>query len=336
MLKHLAKKDSAKVHSTKHATKKRLLLFILAGWALLIISNQVEDLTLSRGAYIATFAVGIASIILLTGYSGQLSLGHSALMAVGAYAGALTINNLKWHPVIALIMAALIAGIFGLILGIAVARLSGPYLAGTTLALAVSLPSLANQFPILGGTQGLGFDVGFAPARFGEEFSQDKWFFWIAALAALIMIWFVANIAASRYGRTFRAMRDNPTAAALSGINVAREKVIAFAISAAVAGLAGGLLVMLATGVSPSAFPLSLSFSLLTGAVVTGVYNLKGVILGGLVLVAIPEIAEALVSRIGGSEDLAVSLPGFLVSALLILAVMFTPNGPGHIFKSKH
>jgi branched-chain amino acid transport system permease protein len=336
MLKHLAKKNSTKVHSTKHATKKRLLLFILAGWALLIISNQVEDLTLSRGAYIATFAVGIASIILLTGYSGQLSLGHSALMAVGAYAGALTINNLKWHPVIALIMAALIAGIFGLILGIAVARLSGPYLAGTTLALAVSLPSLANQFPILGGTQGLGFDVGFAPARFGEEFSQDKWFFWIAALAALIMIWFVANIAASRYGRTFRAMRDNPTAAALSGINVAREKVIAFAISAAVAGLAGGLLVMLATGVSPSAFPLSLSFSLLTGAVVTGVYNLKGVILGGLVLVAIPEIAEALVSRIGGSEDLAVSLPGFLVSALLILAVMFTPNGPGHIFKSKH
>jgi branched-chain amino acid transport system permease protein len=336
MLKHLVKKDSAKVHSTKHATKKRLLLFILAGWALLIVSNQVEDLTLSHGAYIATFAVGIASIILLTGYSGQLSLGHSALMAVGAYAGALTINNLKWHPVIALIMAALIAGIFGLILGIAVARLSGPYLAGTTLALAVSLPSLANQFPILGGTQGLGFDVGFAPARFGEEFSQDKWFFWIAALAALIMIWFVANIAASRYGRTFRAMRDNPTAAQLSGINVAREKVIAFAISAAVAGLAGGLLVMLATGVSPSAFPLSLSFSLLTGAVVTGVYNLKGVILGGLVLVAIPEIAEALVSRIGGSEDLAVSLPGFLVSALLILAVMFTPNGPGHIFKSKH
>jgi branched-chain amino acid transport system permease protein len=125
MLKHLVKKDSAKVHSTKHATKKRLLLFILAGWALLIISNQVEDLTLSHGAYIATFAVGIASIILLTGYSGQLSLGHSALMAVGAYAGALTINNLKWHPVIALFMAALIAGIFGLILGIAVARLSG-------------------------------------------------------------------------------------------------------------------------------------------------------------------------------------------------------------------
>jgi branched-chain amino acid transport system permease protein len=204
------------------------------------------------------------------------------------------------------------------------------------LALAVSLPTLANQFPILGGEQGLIFDVGAAPARFGEEFSQYKWFFWIAALAALIMVWFILNIVSSRYGRTFRAMRDNPTAAELAGVNVGFHKLLAFTISAGAAGLSGGLLVMLITGVSPSAFPLSLSFSLLTGAVVTGVYNLKGVILGALVLVAIPEIADSIVSRIGGSEGLATTLPGFLVSALLILAVLFTPNGPGELLKKRH
>jgi branched-chain amino acid transport system permease protein len=315
--------------------KKRLLLFALAGWILLMASNQVDELKLYQGAFVATYALGITSIILLTGYSGQLSLGHSALMAVGAYAGALTTNNLHWHPAVALVMAALIAGLFGLILGAAVARFSGPYLAGTTLALAVSLPSLANQFPVLGGEQGLIFDVGVAPARFGEEFSQYQWFFWIAALAALIMSWTIANIASSRFGRTFRAMRDNPIAAELSGVNVAQQKVIAFTISAGVAGLSGGLLVMLITGVSPSAFPLSLSFSLLTGAVVTGVYNLKGVILGALVLVAIPEIADSLVSRIGGSEGLATTLPGLLVSALLILAVLFAPNGPGELLRGK-
>ena len=315
--------------------KKRLALFILAGWVLLMASNQVDELRLYQGAFVATYALGITSIILLTGYSGQLSLGHSALMAVGAYAGALTTNNLHWHPAIALVMAALIAGLFGLLLGISVARLSGPYLAGTTLALAVSLPTLANQFPILGGEQGLIFDVGTAPARFGEEFSQYKWFFWIAALASLIMIWTIANIASSRYGRTFRAMRDNPIAAELSGVNVGLQKVIAFTVSAGVAGLAGGLLVMLITGVSPSAFPLSLSFSLLTGAVVTGVYNLKGVILGALVLVAIPEIADSVVTRIGGSEGFATTLPGLLVSALLILAVLFTPYGPGELIKGK-
>jgi branched-chain amino acid transport system permease protein len=336
MLKHSKGKHSKKIHSSIDSPRKRLFLFILGGWLLLLLSNQVDEFSLYQGAFVATYAVGIASIILLTGYSGQLSLGHGALMAVGAYAGALTINSLQWHPVVALIMATLIAGLFGLLLGSAVARFSGPYLAGTTLALAISLPSLANQFPILGGQQGLLFDVGATPARFGEDFSPYKWFFWICALAALIIIWFVANIAASRFGRTFRAMRDNPIAAQLCGVNVARQKVTAFAISSGVAGLSGGLLVMLITGVSPSAFPLSLSLLLLSGAVVTGLYNLKGVILGGLVLVVIPEIAESLVTRIGGSENLAISLPGFLVSALLILAVMFTPNGPEHIFKRKH
>jgi branched-chain amino acid transport system permease protein len=320
-------------------SKKRTFFFIAIGWALLLIGDRIGELRQYQGSFVAMYALAIASIILLTGYSGQLSLGHSALMAVGAYAGALSINNLHLHPAIALVIATFVAGVFGLLLGFGVARLSGPYLAGTTLALAVSLPTLANQFPILGGEQGVVFDVGLPPARFGENFSQYKWFFWISTLAVLIMLWLISNFVSSRYGRTFRAIRDNETAAALAGLNTGRLKVLAFAISSGMAGLAGGLLVMLISGVSPSAFPLSLSFSLLTGAVVTGVYSLKGVMLGGLVLVAIPEIADSLVTRIGGSEGFTATLPGFLVSALLILAVLFAPNGPGtllHTFKKHH
>jgi branched-chain amino acid transport system permease protein len=320
-------------------SKKRTIFFIAIGWALLLIGDRIGELRQYQGSFVAMYALAIASIILLTGYSGQLSLGHSALMAVGAYAGALSINNLHLHPAIALVIATFVAGVFGLLLGFCVARLSGPYLAGTTLALAVSLPTLANQFPILGGEQGVVFDVGLPPARFGENFSQYKWFFWISTLAVLIMLWLISNFVSSRYGRTFRAIRDNETAAALAGLNPGRLKVLAFAISSGMAGLAGGLLVMLISGVSPSAFPLSLSFSLLTGAVVTGVYSLKGVMLGGLVLVAIPEIADSLVTRIGGSEGFTATLPGFLVSALLILAVLFAPNGPGtllHTFKKHH
>jgi len=319
-------------------SKKRTLFFVAIGWALLLIGDRIGELRQYQGSFVAMYALAIASIILLTGYSGQLSLGHSALMAVGAYAGALSINNLHLHPAIALVIATFVAGVFGLLLGFGVARLSGPYLAGTTLALAVSLPTLANQFPILGGEQGVVFDVGLPPARFGENFSQYKWFFWISTLAVLIMLWLISNFVSSRYGRTFRAIRDNETAAALAGLNTGRLKVLAFAISSGMAGLAGGLLVMLISGVSPSAFPLSLSFSVLTGAVVTGVYSLRGVMLGGLVLVAIPEIADSLVTRIGGSEGFTATLPGFLVSALLILAVLFAPNGPGkllHIF-NKH
>ena len=316
------------------SSKKRTIFFIAIGWAILLIGDRIGELRQYQGSFVAMYALAIASIILLTGYSGQLSLGHSALMAVGAYAGALSINNLHLHPAIALVIATFVAGLFGLFLGFGVARLSGPYLAGTTLALAVSLPTLANQFPILGGEQGVVFDVGVPPARFGENFSQYKWFFWISSLAVLIMLWLISNVLASRYGRTFRAIRDNETAASLAGLNSGRLKVLAFAISSGMAGLAGGLLVMLISGVSPSAFPLSLSFSLLTGAVVTGIYSLRGVMLGGLVLVAIPEIADSLVTRIGGSEGFTATLPGFLVSALLILAVLFAPNGPGKLLHS--
>ena len=321
---------------TMTSSKRRLATFIIIGWILLLVSDRVSPLRLYQGSYIATYTLAVASIILLTGYSGQLSLGHGALMAVGAYAGALAIDKATLNPVLGLVVATLVAGLFGLILGFAVARLSGPYLAGTTLALAVALPTLANEFEILGGQQGLPFDVGSSPARFGEEFSQYKWYFWICALAALIMVWWIANLVSGKYGRTYRALRDNPIAAELSGINVGRQKVIAFAISSGAAGLSGGLLVILLGGVSPSAFPLGVSFFLLTGAIITGLYNLKGVILGGLILVALPEIADSLVSRIGESEGLTNSLPDLLVSALLILAVVFTPNGPGQILKRHH
>jgi branched-chain amino acid transport system permease protein len=321
---------------TMTSSKRRLATFVIIGWILLLVSDRVSPLRLYQGSYVATYTLAVASIILLTGYSGQLSLGHGALMAVGAYAGALAIDKATLNPILGLIVATFVAGLFGLILGFAVARLSGPYLAGTTLALAVALPTLANEFEILGGQQGLPFDVGSSPERFGEEFSQYKWYFWICALAALIMVWWIANLVSGKYGRTYRALRDNPIAAELSGINVGRQKVIAFAISSGAAGLSGGLLVILLGGVSPSAFPLGVSFFLLTGAIITGLYNLKGVILGGLILVALPEIADSLVSRIGESEGLTNSLPDLLVSALLILAVVFTPNGPGQILKRHH
>lgn len=320
------------------SARKRFIAFVLLGWILLLISDRVGELRNYQGAFVAMYSLAIACLILLTGYSGQLSLGQGALMAVGGYSAALTATKLNWHPVVALIMAVLVAGAFGLIIGFAVARLSGPYLSGTTLALAIALPSLANTFPSLGAEEGIIFDVGKAPTRFGEAFSQYKWFFWISALAALISIWLIANLLASKFGRNWKAIRDNQTAAALSGLNPGRLKVTAFAISSAFSGLAGALLVMLISAVSPSAFPLSLSFLILTGAVVTGVYNLRGVVFGALVLVVIPEIADAVVTSLGGSERLTSTLPGFLVSLLLILAVLFTPNGPGHLihFRKKN
>ena len=303
-------------------------LFVIFGFFLFLLSNRVDELRVYQGASVAVFVVAISSIILLTGYSGQVSLGHGALLAIGAYSAAIARNEFDVPIILTFCIAVITTAIAGALLGAAAARLSGPYLAGTTLALAVGLPSLANQFSFLGGEQGLLFDVGNPPLSLGEDFTQYKWLFWIAALAALISMWLVNNILHSRYGRTWRASRSNEVAAQLSGINTARSKVLAFSISAGIAGLAGALLSMTIGTVSPSAFPLALSFSLLTGAVLSGLTTLSGVMIGALALVVIPEIADVVAHRIGSSENVTTNLPGFIVSTLLILTVLFVPNGP--------
>ena len=303
-------------------------LFVIFGFFLFLLSNRVDELRVYQGASVAVFVIAISSIILLTGYSGQVSLGHGALLAIGAYSAAIARNEFHLPIVLTFIVAVLVSAVAGALLGTAAARLSGPYLAGTTLALAIGLPSLANQFSILGGEQGLLFDVGSPPARLGEEFTQYKWYFWIAALAALISMWLLSNILRSRYGRNWRAGRSNEVAASLSGINTGQSKILAFTISAGIAGLAGALLSMTIGTVSPSAFPLALSFSLLTGAVLSGLTTLSGVMIGALVLVVIPEIADVVAHRIGSSENVTTNLPGFIVSALLIVTVLFVPNGP--------
>ena len=182
----------------KLSNKVRLIIFIFLGFAIYLVSNNVDELRVYQGAQVALYVVGISSIILLTGYSGQVSLGQGALLGVGGYAAAL--SHLKWHlPIPATFAIAILAAAgAGALLGIAAARLSGPYLAGATLALAVGLPSIANQFAVLGGEQGLFFDVGFPPESLGPDFTQYKWFFWIASLATLIAIFWLQNVMRSR------------------------------------------------------------------------------------------------------------------------------------------
>jgi branched-chain amino acid transport system permease protein len=224
----------------------------------------------------------------------------------------------------------------GAILGTAAARLSGPYLAGTTLAFAVGLPSIANQFSILGGEQGITFDAGWPPLSLGESFTQYKWFLWIATLAALISMWWVQNILRSRYGRSWRALKSNEVAAEICGITIGRSKVLAFTVSAGIAGLSGALLAMTMNNVSPSSFPLALSFFIATGAVLSGVSTLGGVMIGSVALVAIPLIASSISDRWSGSQNLATVLPDFIVSALLILTVFLAPKGPIEKHRSRH
>lgn len=324
------------MHKLKINNKHRFIGFLLIGLLAYIISNSVDEWRAFQGATVAVFVVAIASIILLTGYSGQISLGHGALLAIGAYSAALGQIYFNLPIWLCFVVAVLVTALFGAILGSAAARLSGPYLAGTTLALAIGLPSVANQFSILGGEQGISFDAGWPPLSLGEDFTQYKWFFWISTLAALISLWFIQNILRSRYGRSWRAVKTNELAAELAGIRVSTSKILAFTVSAGVAGLAGALLAMTLNNVSPSAFPLALSFSLATGAVLSGVNTLGGVMIGSVALVAIPDIATSISDRWSGSGNVAILLPDLIVSALLILTVFVAPNGPIEKLRSHH
>ena len=314
--------------------KHPIITFIFFGFILFLISNRLDELRVYQGATVAVYAIGIASLILLIGYSGQVSLGHGAFLAIGGFSAALARIQFEAPIWLTFVVAVLAAAIGGALLGLAAARLSGPYLAGTTLALAIGLPSIANQFSIFGGEQGLSFDIGLPPASLGEDFTQYKWYFWISWTVALITLYWLRNILNSRYGRGWRAVRSNDVAAELAGIHVGRNKVLAFTISAGLAGLAGALLAMTISLASPGVFPLALSFSLATGAVLSGVTTLGGVMIGSVTLVAIPEIALAIANRYG-SETITTNLPGLLVSALLILTVLFVPNGPVEQMHSK-
>jgi branched-chain amino acid transport system permease protein len=311
--------------------RTRALTLLLVGIALCGASIFVGELRAYQGAQVAVYIVAISSIILLTGYSGQISLGHGAVMALGGYGAALSFS--LWHlPFeLAILFGTLVGTVSGFILGVAAARLSGPYLAGSTLALAVGLPTVADQFHILGGEQGLNFDIGDPPhwARSigGSDFSQYQWFFWITVSVALVTLWAITNLLQSSYGRNWRAGRNNAIAAGLAGINVANGKVLAFTVSSALASLAGALFGLLLGLVTPTAFPLSLSFALVTGAVLAGVSNLAGSIVGGVVLVAIPELSGVLATHLGNSQKVTANLPGLLMSSLLIVVVLFMPNG---------
>ncbi|CAB4654434.1 MAG: branched-chain amino acid ABC transporter permease [Actinobacteria bacterium] len=317
-----------------NGVRTRFIGTIACGWFLLLAADRVDPLRVYQGGIVAIYVIAIASVILLTGYSGQVSLGQGAFMAIGGFSAAL--SSKYWHLpfFLTLIVAVLAGALAGALLGGGAARLSGPYLAGITLALAIGLPNLANQFSFLGGEQGLDYSVGDPPLRFGMDFTTDKWFFWITGLAALITLWWTQNILMSRYGRTWRALRSNPAAAQLAGIHVGRVKVLAFTLSAGLAGLAGALLSMTLFYALPSAFPLSLSFALVTGAVLAGVTHLLGSMLGAIVLVAIPAYAELLANKLGGAERVIANLPGLMISTLLILAVLFTPNGPGEQWRT--
>ena len=273
---------------------------------------------------IAAYVVALVGLSLLTGTNGQISLGHGAFMAVGAYTMALLMTHTQTNFILELAAATGVAAAAGLVIGMPATRLKGPYLAGMTLLFALALPSIADKWPAtFGGDQGLTTTVPTAPG----SLTAEEWLAQIQIVVALVVMVLVANLLWSRYGRAFRAVRDDEIAASLAGIHVARTKVMAFAISAGCAGL-GGALLGLSTGVvNTGEFPLTLSIQLLAAMVLGGTGTLIGMVWGGILLVYLPQWSTSLSSDFNLGSGASAYLATIIFGVVLIVAMIAAPNG---------
>ncbi len=304
-------------------------LAVAVGVAVIIVALSVRlgpyrDYQLAE---VAAYLAAVAGLTVLIGMSGQISIGHGAFMAIGGYTAGLLLLHLHWPLELVFAAGVVIAALAGAIFGIAAARLRGPYLAGATLMLAVALPTVANQYPgIFGGDQGLTVTIT-TPAFLGASFPPTRWLAWLTCAAALITGVLLANLGRSRVGRSWRAVRDDEVAAALSGLNVARLQVLAFVVSAACAGLGGALLAVVSGIVAPGAYTLTLSVGLLSAAVLGGLGTLPGAVWGALVLVLVPSYLTNVAASHGLSGAASSSVPIAAYGVVLIVVMLTFPAG---------
>jgi branched-chain amino acid transport system permease protein len=321
------------VSALRRALDRSTLLRSL-GWALLAavalvfvseVTSAYQNLQLATGEY---YFAALAGLTILAGTSGQISLGHGALMAVGAYTVALLIGNEGWALVPALAASVVVATLVGVPLGAAASRLRGPYLAGATLAFAVGLPALADKFPAtFGGENGLTINPPTPPASLGSSFPLERWEAWIAGAGAVLVLFVLYNLIHSGIGRSLRAVRDDEIAASVCGLHVGRTQTLAFIISAGCAGLAGGLLTVVLQLAQPGAFPLQLSLSLLTGVVLGGLGSLVGAMWGAAILVLLPNWTNDLAHSFSLSTKVSANLPLAIYGVVLIGAMLVWPSG---------
>jgi len=294
-------------------------LLIAAGLALALIPIwALESFHLFQLTLAVTMALAVLGLNIVTGYNGQISLGHGAFFAVGAYATAIPMSLLDWSFWATLPVSAIVCGVVGWGVGFPALRLGGLYLALTTFALAVAVPQILKHKAVeawTGGVQGLFLLKPEAPAWLA--LSPDQYMYLVALLVAGLCYLLTANLLRGRIGRAMMAVRDNPTAAEAMGMDLASLKTRTFAVSAIITGMAGSLSAAVVEFVAPDSFTFILSISLFVGMVVGGVGSILGSVFGGLFVLFVPNLAEA-ISR---------SAPGVIYGAILILFLFILPDG---------
>lgn len=293
--------------------RTRLLVLAVAAVALAVLPFLISGYHQGLWARVAIYFIAILGLNIVTGYTGQISIGHGAFMAIGGYTTALLSYHAHWNLLVTLPASFAVAFVCGVLFGFPALRLSGVYLALATFALAVSVPQLPLKFStFMGGSNGI---------RTSE--TPSYWWqygvSWGCAAILFVVAWLLLR---GRIGRAFRAIRDSPVAAASSGVSLPIYKTFAFGVSAAYAGVAGSLLVIVTNGYAqPSEFGILLSLELLVGAAVAGLGSLRGVFVGAAFIGLLPTVSSD-VPLIGSNHGRDV-----VFGLVVILVMLALPNG---------
>lgn len=305
------------------------------GLFLLLLPLFVRDYVLYVSNMISIFVVGAIGLNILTGFTGQISIGHAAFMAVGAYTSAIITTKLGLPFWIALPCAGFFAAFTGMIFGIPSLRIKGLYLAIATLA-----AQFIIEYTIIhweGLTNGItGMSVP-SPSLFGFVFDTDKKFYYLLLGFAAMAVITGRNLFRTRVGRAFIAIRDRDISAELIGVDIFRYKLLAFGISSFYAGVAGSLWGHYTNVITPEHFSIVLSVDYLAMIIVGGLGSILGTVLGVIFMILIPEllttVAVLLKSSFGEITTLISAIKGLVFGVTIVLFLLLEPDGLSEIWR---
>ena len=285
--------------------------------ALLLLPFLVKNYRVFQFNLVLVYAIALLGLNILTGYNGQISLGHGAFYAIGGYAAAILMDRAGMPFWATLPVAALLCFVLGFLMGFPALRLGGHYLALATLALALAVPQLLKYKGIehwTGGVQGIVLskpEPPFTFRLFEQNFNADRWLYFVTLVVTALMFLLAWNLLHGRVGRALIAVRDHPIAAATMGINLPIFKSLTFGVSAGFTGVAGALGAVVVAFVSPDSYGSFLSISFLVGVVIGGLASIPGAIFGAIFIQFIPNVADE-ISKAAPWAIYGVFLIGFM------------------------
>ncbi|MFE5643654.1 branched-chain amino acid ABC transporter permease [Rhodococcus sp. NPDC056516] len=306
------------------STSYRLLQIglLVAAVCALLLASQSAPFRVGQFTSVFIIAIAIAGLNIVSGYTGLLSIGHSAFFGLGAYTTGVLIVDRGYSPLTTIPMAVVLCFVLGLLVGLPSLRIKGLYLALVTLAVAVAFPEVIRKTgDLTGGAAGMVVRANLlVPPKWTGLTRADTylWIFWVSVVTLAIVMLLIRNLVKSRFRLAMVAVRDNEIAASANGINVARVKILAFGLSGAITGLGGSLFTMYIGALSPESFSLMKSIEFITGLVLGGIATQFGPIVGATAVVFLPYYT-------GSVTDGPVS--GVVFGAVLIAIVFLMPDG---------